>query len=70
MLKNLQRRINNKKSNNQQNLLNKRNYDYQLLFIILVQPSVYIISTLPFASYLLYAVITMDYMKSNIQNNN
>ncbi|UJR22362.1 hypothetical protein I4U23_025424 [Adineta vaga] len=49
------------------NIMNKRKHDYQLFFMIFVQQCVYIITTLPFVSYLLYATITMYSVKSTTQ---
>jgi hypothetical protein len=49
------------------NTVNKKHYDYQLLFIRLVQICVYIITTLPFISYLFYSVIKLNWTKSNNQ---
>ncbi len=43
-----------------QNTVNKKHYDYQLLFIRLVQICVYIITTLRFISYLFYSAITLN----------
>jgi hypothetical protein len=53
--------------NNRRNLVNKKNNDYQLLFMVLVQQCVYVITTLPFATYSLYSVVTINWTKSNIQ---
>jgi hypothetical protein len=53
--------------NNRLNLVNKKNYDYQLLFMVLVQQFVYVITTFQFVTYSLYSVITMNWIKSNTQ---
>lgn len=42
----------------------KRNYDYQLLFMVLVQTSVYLITTLPFILFSLYGVLSIKWVKS------
>lgn len=49
------------------NTVNKKHYDYQLLFIRLVQICVYIITTLRFISYLFYSAIKLNWTKSNNQ---
>ncbi|CAF0768842.1 unnamed protein product [Adineta ricciae] len=49
------------------NIVNKRHHDYQLFYMIFIQQCVYIITTLPFVSYLLYITITMYSVKSPVQ---
>jgi hypothetical protein len=53
--------------NNRSNLVNKKNHDYQLLFMVFVQKCIYIITTFPFVTYSLYSVITINWIKSNTQ---
>lgn len=50
-----------------QNIANKKTDDYQLIFMVLVQQFVYLITNLPFISYLFYIVITINWNKSNLQ---
>ena len=63
----LKRRVGNNNIIQQENLKNRRNFDYQLSSMILVQLGVYLLSNLPFASYLLYVIFTMDSVKSSFQ---
>ncbi|CAF1189553.1 unnamed protein product [Adineta steineri] len=52
---------------NHPNAVNKKSYDYQLLFMVLVQIFVYIITTIPFVMYSVYAVITIYWSKSSVR---
>ena len=63
----LQHRVGNSNIIQQENLNNRRNFDDQLSLMILVQLGVYLLSNLPFDSYLLYVVITMNSVKSSLQ---
>jgi hypothetical protein len=50
-----------------QNIANKKSYDYQLLLMIFVEQCFYVITNIPFISYLFYSAITLNWPKSNIQ---
>ena len=63
----LQHRVGNNNIIQQENLNNRRSFDYQLSLMILVQLGVYLLSNLPFASYLLYVIFTMNSVKSSFQ---
>ncbi|CAF0882208.1 unnamed protein product [Adineta steineri] len=47
--------------------INKKSYDYQLSFMILIQECVYIISNLPFVVYSFYIAITSSWSKPILQ---
>lgn len=70
-VKRLQRRIDNNTLAIERiipnNIVNKRHHDYQLFYMTFIQQCVYIITTLPFVSYLLYITITMYSVKSTVQ---
>lgn len=54
-------------TNNRLNLVNRKIYEDQLLFMVLVQQFVYIFTTLPYAILSFYIAITTYWIKSNIQ---
>ncbi len=51
--------------NRGQSIVNKKNPDYQLIFMVLVQICVYIITNIPFTAYFLYSAITLNWIKSS-----
>ena len=63
----LKRRVDKNSIIQQENVNNRRNFDYQLSLMILVQLGVYLFSNLPYASYLLYVIFTMNSVKSSFQ---
>ncbi|CAF1412090.1 unnamed protein product [Adineta steineri] len=52
---------------NHPSAVNKKSYDYQLLFMVLVQIFVYIITNFPFVIHSIYVTITINCSKSSIQ---
>ena len=63
----LKRRVGDNNIIQQENLNNRRSFDYQLSLMIRVQLGVYILCNLPYASYLLYVVFTTNSVKSSFQ---
>lgn len=63
----LKRRVQQNTIVNSQNLINNTIYESQLVTMMITQQISYLISNIPFVSYLLYDVLTMNTMKSNVQ---
>ena len=53
--------------NPNQNLANKKKYDYQLSFMVLIQQFVYLITNTLYIAYLFYSVITLYWTKTTAQ---
>jgi len=53
--------------NRRQSFFNKKNYDYQLLLMVLVEQFIYLFTNIPFISYLFYSTITLNWTKSSVQ---
>ena len=55
----------NQELSDRPHMTHQRSADYQLLFMVLVQQCVYVITTLPLTIYSVYAVITINSIKSH-----
>ncbi|CAF4704328.1 unnamed protein product [Rotaria sp. Silwood1] len=64
---NVQVNMNRIFTNQRQGKNNTKSRDYEILIMILVQLSVYLITCLPFPMYLVYSTITIQWTKSSVQ---